>query len=101
MLKKLCVMLMITSCSYNPIIDTAGKSGSFDESRADQITNDLQHCKTLAKENTNDVLEGFKVVHNWYIRPSSLFLPDKMDYTYKPMVNKCMTLRGHAVLTGE
>ena len=101
MLKKLCVMLMITSCSYNPVIDTAGKSGSFDESRADQITNDLQHCKTLAKENTNNVLEGFKVVHNWYIRPSLLFLPDKAEYDYKRMVNKCMTLRGHAVLTGE
>jgi len=101
MKKLFLIMLLITSCAYNPIIDTAGKSGSFDESRADQITNDLQHCKTLAKENTNDVLEGFKVVHNWYIRPSLLFLPDKMDYTYKPMVNKCMTLRGHAVLTGE
>ena len=101
-MKKLyLIMLLISSCGYNPVIDSAGKSGSFDESRADQITNDLQHCKTLAKENTNNVLEGFKVVHNWYIRPSLLFLPDKMDYTYKPMVNKCMTLRGHAVLTGE
>ena len=101
-MKKLyLIMLLITSCGYNPVIDTAGKSGSFDESRADQITNDLQHCKTLAKENTNDVLEGFKVVHNWYIRPSLLFLPDKAEYSYKPMVNKCMTLRGHAVLTGE
>jgi len=101
-MKKLyLIMLLITSCVYNPVIDTAGKSGSFDESRADQITNDLQHCKTLAKENTNDVLEGFKVVHNWYIRPSLLFLPDKAEYSYKPMVNKCMTLRGHAVLTGE
>jgi hypothetical protein len=101
-MKKLyLIMLLISSCGYNPVIDTAGKSGSFDESRADQITNDLQHCKTLAKENTNDVLEGFKVVHNWYIRPSLLFLPDKAEYSYKPMVNKCMTLRGHAVLTGE
>ena len=101
MKKLFLIMLLITSCAYNPIIDTAGKSGSFDESRADQITNDLQHCKTLAKENTNDVLEGLKVVHNWYIRPSLLFLPDKMDYTYNTMVNKCMTMRGHAVLTGE
>ena len=101
MLKKLCVMLMITSCSYNPVIDTAGRSGTFDQSNATQITNDLQHCKTLAKENTNNVLEGFKVVHNWYIRPSLLFLPDKAEYNYKRMVNKCMTLRGHAVLTGE
>ena len=97
MLKKLCVMLMITSCSYNPVIDTAGRSGTFDQSNAMQITNDLQHCKTLAKENTNNVLEGFKVVHNWYIRPSLLFLPDKAEYNYKRMVNKCMTLRGHAV----
>jgi len=101
MLKKLLIMLMITSCSYNPVIDTAGRSGTFDQSNATQITNDLQHCKTLAKENTNNVLEGFKVVHNWYIRPSLLFLPDKAEYNYKRMVNKCMTLRGHAVLTGE
>ena len=101
MLKKLCVMLMITSCSYNPIIDSVGKSGTFDESRAEYITNDLHHCKMIAKENTNNVLEGFKLVHNWYVRPSLLFLPDEMEYTYKPMVNKCMTLRGHAVLTGE
>ena len=102
MLKKLCVMLMITSCSYqNPVIDTAGRSGTFDESRADHITNDLHHCKMIAKENTNNLLEGFKVVHNWYVRPSLLFLPDEMEYTYEPMVNKCMTLRGHAVLTGE
>ena len=102
MLKKLCVMLMITSCSYqDPVIDTAGRSGTFDESKADQITNDLHHCKMIAKQNTNNLLEGFKVVHNWYVRPSLLFLPDEMQYTYEPMVNKCMTLRGHAVLTGE
>ena len=102
MLKKLCVMLMITSCSYqDPVIDTAGRSGTFDESKADQITNDLHHCKMIAKQNTNNLLEGFKLVHNWYVRPSLLFLPDEMQYTYEPMVNKCMTLRGHAVLTGE
>ncbi len=102
MLKKLCVMLIITSCSYqDPVIDTAGRSGTFDESKADQITNDLHHCKMIAKQNTNNLLEGFKLVHNWYVRPSLLFLPDEMEYTYEPMVNKCMTLRGHAVLTGE
>ena len=102
MLKKLCVMLIITSCSYqDPVIDTAGRSGTFDESKADQITNDLHHCKMIAKQNTNNLLEGFKLLHNWYVRPSLLFLPDEMEYTYEPMVNKCMTLRGHAVLTGE
>jgi hypothetical protein len=63
------------------------------------MTDDLLSCKEIAKQNTNDVLEGFKVVHNWYVRPSLLFLPDKMEYNYKPMVDKCMTLRGHAVLS--
>ncbi len=101
-MKKLyLIMLLISSCGYNPVIDSAGRSGTFDESKADQITNDLHHCKMIAKQNTNNLLEGFKLVHNWYVRPSLLFLPDEMQYTYEPMVNKCMTLRGHAVLTGE
>ena len=101
MLKKLLVMLMITSCSYKPIVDNRGLNGKEVSYRYNDDLNDLQHCKTIAKQNTNNLLEGFKLVHNWYVRPSLLFLPDEMQYTYEPMVNKCMTLRGHAVLTGE
>tara|TARA_A100001201_G_scaffold129659_2_gene115133 strand:+ start:186 stop:455 length:270 start_codon:yes stop_codon:yes gene_type:complete len=89
-------MLMLTSCSYQPIIDSRGNKG---DEVAYRMTDDLLSCKEIAKQNTNDVLEGLKVVHNWYIRPSLLFLPDKMEYNYKPMVDKCMTLRGHAVLS--
>jgi hypothetical protein len=100
-MKKLyLIMLLITSCGYNPVIDTAGKSGSFDESRADQITNDLQHCKTLAKENT-PVYEPLKYAYNWYVRPQLLWFPDKAEYSYKAMVNKCLTNRGHSIITGE
>ncbi len=89
-------MLMLTSCSYQPIIDSRGNKG---DEVAYRMTDDLLSCKEIAKQNTNDVLEGLKVVHNWYVRPSLLFLPDKMEYNYKPMVDKCMTLRGHAVLS--
>ncbi len=96
MLRKLLIMLMLTSCSYQPIIDSRGNKG---DEVAYRMTDDLLSCKEIAKQNTNDVLEGLKVVHNWYIRPSLLFLPDKMEYNYKPMVDKCMTLRGHAVLS--
>ena len=96
MLKKLLIMLMLTSCSYQPIIDSRGNKG---DEVAYRMTDDLLSCKEIAKQNTNDVLEGLKVVHNWYVRPSLLFLPDKMEYNYKPMVDKCMTLRGHAVLS--
>jgi len=100
MLKKLLAMCMITSCSYNPVIDTAGRSGTFDKSNAAQITNDLQHCKTLAKENT-PVYEPFKYAYNWYVRPQLLWLPDKVQYSYKAMLNNCLTNRGHSIITGE
>jgi hypothetical protein len=96
MLRKLLIISMLTSCSYQPIIDSRGNKG---DEVAYRMTDDLLSCKEIAKQNTNDVLEGFKVVHNWYVRPSLLFLPDKMEYNYKPMVDKCMTLRGHAVLS--
>ena len=45
------LMLLVTNCStYNPVVDTLGRSGTYNEDRAREITNDLQHCKTLAKE---------------------------------------------------
>ena len=44
---------LLHACAYKPLIDTAGRSGTFDTDQAKEITNDIQHCKTLAKENTN------------------------------------------------
>jgi hypothetical protein len=47
---------LLSACAYSPVIDTAGRSSaSFNESQAKEITNDLQHCKTLADENTTFV----------------------------------------------
>ena len=56
MKKILLIAILVTSlqaCSYRPIIDSAGRSGTFNEDKAKEITNDIQHCKYLAKENTN------------------------------------------------
>jgi len=93
----LCTLL--NACAYKPIIDTAGRSSaSFNESQAKEITNDLQHCKTLAKENTNQLVESYKVVHNWYLRPGVLWLMPKAEYTNKKLVKNCLTNRGHSVL---
>ena len=46
---------LLSACAYKPIIDTAGRSGTFNNDQAKEITNDMQHCKTLAKENTTFV----------------------------------------------
>ena len=58
----LCTLL--NACSYRPIIDSNGRSGTFNNSTAENITNDIILCQELAKENTNQLVESYKVVHN-------------------------------------
>ena len=90
------LMLFLSSCTYNPIVDSRGNKGKEVSYR---YSDDLQTCRAIADENTSDVLEVSKVVYNWYVRPSLLWLPDKWDYDYKRLVNTCMTNRGHSVLS--
>ena len=89
---------LLQACSYRPIIDTAGRSGTFDSDRANQITNDIILCEELAKKNTNDLVESYKVVHNWYLRPSTLWLMPKAEYTNNKLVRNCLKGRGHNVI---
>lgn len=96
MYRILLITLLITSCSYKPIYDSRGNKGKEVSMR---YHDDLETCKAIAKENTSDVIETSKVVYNWYIRPSLLWLPDKAELSYKPMVNTCMTNRGHSILS--
>ena len=84
----LLILIVLNSCaSYKPIIDTGGRSGTFDEDKAKEISNDLQHCKQLAKENTSVMSNiGF-----WLLSP-------KAQTQYEDIYRKCMINRGHSVL---
>ena len=82
----LCILLL-QNCAYKPIIDTAGRSGTFDSDRANLITDDQLHCKTLAKDNTNFVSN----ILYWSVSPT-------MDTKFESIVRKCLTKRGHSVL---
>jgi len=64
---------LLSACAYKPIIDTAGRSGTFDSDRANLISDDIIICEELAKKNTNHLVESYKVVHNWYIRPQTTY----------------------------
>ena len=79
--------LCLTNCAYNPIIDTAGRSGTFNDTKAVEITNDLQHCKKIAKNNTTFIGNIFY----WSMSPT-------MDTKYESLVRKCLNNRGHSVL---
>ena len=78
---------LLSACAYKPVIDTAGRSGTFNNDQAKEITNDMQHCKTLAKENTTFV---GNIVY-WSLNQN-------MDTKYESIMRKCLTQRGHSIL---
>ena len=81
------VCTLLNACAYKPIIDTAGRSGTFDTDQTKEITNDTQHCQTIAKNNTNMISN----ILYWSVSPT-------MDTKYESIMRKCLTLRGHAIL---
>lgn len=100
-MKKTTLVILVMSlagCTYNPVIDTAGRSGTFNQSTAQNVTNDIILCKKLAQDNTNSIVEGYKVAHNWWLRPQTLWLMPKLEYKERKLVKNCLTNRGHSVL---
>ena len=81
------LVTLLQGCAYKPIIDTAGRSGTFNEDKAKEITNDIQHCKLLAKENSNFISN----ITYWTLSPT-------MDTKYESIMRKCLDKRGHSVL---
>jgi len=80
--------LLLQGCSkYTPIIDSNGRSGTFNNSTAENITNDIILCEQLAEDNTNFVSN----ILYWSISPT-------LDTKYESIMRKCLTKRGHSVL---
>ena len=78
---------LLASCAYKPVVDTAGRSGTFNENKAHEITNDIQHCKKLAKNNTS-------FLGNIIYWIGSV----EADTEYEALYRKCLINRGHSVL---
>ncbi len=82
------VCTLLSACtSYTPIMDTSGRSGTFNESKAEEITNDLQHCKMIAKENSSFLSN----IIFWIESP-------KAETKHESIYRKCLSHRGHSVL---
>ena len=81
------VCTFLSGCAYNPTIDTAGRSGTFDKSKSDEITNDIQHCRMLVKEHSNVVED----IVFWVFSPDGDTKSTKMN-------RKCLENRGHSVI---
>ena len=89
-MKKLLLILfasVLVSCAYKPVVDTAGRSGTFNEDRAKEITNDLQHCKMIADSNSSFVSN----IIFWIESPTA-------ETKHESIYRKCLNNRGHSVL---
>ena len=87
-LMTIIVCTLLNACSkYSPVIDSVGRSGTFDESRAEKISDDIILCQELAKTNTT----FFGNINHWILSP-------KAETQYKHMVKTCLNGRGHSLL---
>ena len=78
----------LNACStYKPVVDTVGRSGTFNESRAEQITDDIIMCEQVAKTNTTFLGN----INHWILSP-------KAETQYEHIVKTCISNRGHSLL---
>ncbi|BAQ90988.1 hypothetical protein [uncultured Mediterranean phage uvMED] len=78
----------LNACStYKPVVDTVGRSGTFDESRAERISDDIILCQELAKTNTTFLGN----INHWILSP-------KAETQYEYIVKTCINNRGHSLL---
>ena len=87
MLIGLSCTLLQGCAKYEPLVDTRGRSGTYNESRAEEITNDKLLCSQFAKNNTTTMSN----VSYWIFSP-------KMETRYQAYYKQCLTGRGHSVI---
>lgn len=87
----------LASCStYEPLVDSRGKSSANLQGDMNRYHDDLSTCREIADNNTNEFINGSKVVYN-KMRWRVLWLSPAL-YTKKDIINKCMEGRGYSVL---
>jgi hypothetical protein len=98
-LLSLIIILLLGNCStYKPVIDTAGRSGTFPNAKAEQITDDTILCTKFAENTLSDSQEFQGWLIDNVLRPASLGVVSKADDTRKNYIRKCLINRGHSIL---
>jgi hypothetical protein len=92
------MLISLTACGYNPRIDTVGRSGTFDTSQAERLTNDIQHCRQYADEHTFRIYDTLNQGWGAYFHYATLGIVPKRESKYRARVNQCLRGRGHSVI---
>lgn len=91
-------LISLTACAYNPKVDTHGRSGTFTEDQASEITNDIQHCRAFADEHTFRLYDTLNQGWGAYFHYATLGIVPKRESVYKRRVDDCLRGRGHSVV---
>jgi len=89
---------LLINCSYKPLIDSKGRSGSYPNDRASEITDDVQHCKALSAEAIDGFTDSFVWGYNNIFRGLFFWLPPEEKRTRENFTRNCLKGRGHNVI---
>jgi len=93
------LLILVTSCStYKPIIDTKGRAGTWNEARAVEITDDIQHCTMLADQHITTSMEIQNFIITNILRPASFGVVSLPEDTKKNYIKACLKGRNHNVI---
>ena len=96
---SLILILLLSNCStYKPIIDTKGRAGTWNEARATEITDDIQHCTALADQHVTTGMEVQNFIITNILRPASLGVVSLPEDTKKNYIKNCLKGRNHNVI---
>ena len=91
-------LISTTACTYSPRVDTVGRSGTFPETTAPRLTDDIEICRSYADEHTIRTYDTLNQLWGAYFHYASLGIVPKRESKYKERVNQCLRGRGHSVI---
>lgn len=92
------LLTLLQGCVPKIVIDTKGRSGTFPNSKAEDITDDLQHCETLVKKNVNLPLDWIQFGIKKYFELGTAGLIKAGEPKSKTYNRNCLKGRGHAAI---
>ena len=89
---------LLQACVPKVVIDTKGRSGTFDYSRAENLTNDKIICQQLVKDNVNLVFDYTRFAFTKYVEIGTIGLIKSDELQSKKIYRNCLKGRNHNVI---
>ena len=89
---------LLQACVPKVVIDTKGRSGTFDYSRAENLTNDKINCQQLVKDNVNLVFDYTRFAFTKYVEIGTIGLIKSDELQSKKIYRNCLKGRNHNVI---